>query len=45
MGWLLSANTAMNVFARAVVVYRKIPFEVKAENKDASMKVWRSFCR
>lgn len=26
----MSANTAMNVFANAVVMYRKIPFEIKA---------------
>ena len=27
----MSVNTAMNVFAKAVVMYRKIPFEIKAE--------------
>ena len=26
----MSANTAMNIFANAVVMYRKIPFEIKA---------------
>ena len=39
----MSANTAINVFARAVVVYRKIPSEVKAEKKDASMKGLEAF--
>ena len=39
----MSANTAMNVFARAVVIYRKIPFEVRAEKKDASMKGLEAF--
>lgn len=33
----MSANTAMNVFAKAVVVYRKIPFEIKASQQDDSM--------
>lgn len=35
----MSANTAMNVFARAVVQRGKIPFEIrgdKAENADSS---------
>ena len=32
----MSANTAMNVFAKAVVLYRKIPFEIKAPEKDES---------
>ena len=30
----MSANTAMNIFANAVVMYRKIPFEIKAEDKQ-----------
>lgn len=30
----MSANTAMNVFANAVVMYRKIPFEIKANPSD-----------
>ena len=30
----MSANTAMNVFARAVVQRRCIPFEIKAEKKE-----------
>jgi len=28
----MSANAAMNVFAKAVVMYRKIPFEIKADS-------------
>ena len=39
----MSANTAMNVFARAVVIYRKIPFEVRASDKDTSMKGLKAF--
>lgn len=30
----MSANTAMNVFAKAVVQRRKIPFEIKADNEQ-----------
>lgn len=33
----MSANAAMNVFAKAVVMYRKIPFEIKAEPDWESM--------
>ena len=29
----MSANTAMNIFANAVVSQRRIPFEIKAEKK------------
>ena len=32
----MSANTAINVFAKAVVMYRKIPFEIKAPEKSAN---------
>lgn len=32
----MSANTAINVFAKAVVMYRKIPFEIKASEKNAN---------
>ena len=32
----MSANTAINVFAKAVVMYRKIPFEIKAPQKSAN---------
>lgn len=31
----MSANTAMNIFANAVVVYRKIPFEIKSKEVTA----------
>ena len=33
----MSANTAMNIFANAVVAYRKIPFEIKARTKKKDM--------
>ena len=39
----MSANTAMNVFAKAVVLYRKIPFEIKAPEKDESMDALEAF--
>ena len=39
----LSANAAMNVFAKAVVMYRKIPFEIKAPEADNSMKSLAAF--
>ena len=32
----MSANTAINVFAKAVVMYRKIPFEIKASEQSAN---------
>ena len=33
----MSANPAMNIFANAVVAYRKIPFEIKARTKKKDM--------
>lgn len=39
----MSANAAMNIFANAVVVYRKIPFEIKAAETDDSMKGLEAF--
>ena len=33
----MSANTAINVFAKAVVRSRKIPFEIKASTKSDTM--------
>lgn len=38
----MSANTAMNIFANAVVTYRKIPFEIKA-NDDVYRKGVQAF--
>ena len=36
----MSANAAMNIFANAVVMQRRIPFEIKApEVKDSNVKV------
>ena len=39
----MSANTAINVFAKAVVMYRKIPFEIKASPKSDSMTGLEAF--
>ena len=39
----MSANAAMNVFAKAVVMYKKIPFEIKAEPERESMSALESF--
>lgn len=39
----MSANTAMNIFANAVVVYRRIPFEIKAYEEDSAESWKRAF--
>ena len=39
----MSVNTAMNVFANAVVRKRKIPFEITAPDKSDSMKDLEAF--
>ncbi|WP_455055521.1 type II toxin-antitoxin system RelB/DinJ family antitoxin, partial [Merdimonas faecis] len=40
----MNATTAFNIFARAVVRERRIPFEIKAENADsASVEGLKSF--
>ena len=39
----MSVNTAMNVFANAVIVNRGIPFEIKAPMKSDSMKDLEAF--
>ena len=39
----MSANTAMNIFANAVVQTRSIPFEIKAVNDDTYHKGVQSF--
>ena len=39
----MSANAAMNVFANAVVMYRKIPFEIKAEPESEPMSALEAF--
>ncbi len=39
----MSANTAINVFAKAVVMYRKIPFEIKDAPKSDSMTGLEAF--
>lgn len=37
----MSSNTAMNIFAKAVVRYRMIPFEIKAEENEG-MKAFKA---
>ena len=39
----MSANTAMNVFANAVVMYRKIPFEIKANQAEDKESLKEAF--
>lgn len=39
----MSVNTAMNIFANAVVRKRKIPFEIEAAEKSDSMKEFEAF--
>ena len=39
----MSVNTAMNIFANAVIANRKIPFEIKAPKKRDSMKDLEAF--
>lgn len=39
----MSANTAMNIFANAVVTYRKIPFEIKASRREPETDGWTAF--
>jgi addiction module RelB/DinJ family antitoxin len=39
----MSANAAMNIFANAVVMQRKIPFEIKAAPESNSMKGIEAF--
>ena len=39
----MSANAAMNIFANAVVVYRKIPFEIKAAEESANDSFKKAF--
>ncbi len=36
----MSANTALNVFARTVVKQERIPFEVLSERKTAEARSW-----
>ena len=39
----MSTNTAMNIFANAVVMHRKIPFEIKAKPEVEPMKELEAF--
>ncbi len=35
----MSSNTAINVFVRAVIRTRSIPFEIKAEDKEEDCEI------
>ena len=39
----MSSNTAINIFARAVVQRRKIPFEIKAERETSYSESYAAF--
>lgn len=39
----MSANTAMNIFANAVVMHRKIPFEIRAKAKPDAIGDFNAF--
>jgi len=39
----MSANAAMNIFANAVVMQRRIPFEIKATPEKVSMEGMEAF--
>lgn len=39
----MSANTAMNIFAKAVVQYGKIPFEIKSERASVLEESYATF--
>lgn len=39
----MSANAAMNIFANAVVMQRRIPFEIKAAPEKKSMSALEAF--
>lgn len=43
----MSANTAFNVFARAVIRQERIPFDVESEKQAISQRAWESIqkCR
>jgi len=39
----MSSNTAINIFARAVVQRRRIPFEIKAERETSYSESYAAF--
>ena len=41
----MSANTAMNVFAKAVVQRRRIPFDIQADEKNDGYKAFKDLRR
>ena len=38
----MNTSVAINIFARAVVRERRIPFEISADSSDAGMRAFRS---
>ena len=41
----MSANTAFNIFARAVIKQERIPFEVESENQAVAQRAWEAIER
>lgn len=41
----MSANTAFNIFARAVIKQERIPFEVESENQAIAQRAWEAIER
>ena len=41
----MSANTAFNIFARAVIKQERIPFEVESENQAKLQRAWEAIER
>lgn len=39
----MSSNTAINIFARAVVQRRRIPFEIRAERETSYLESYAAF--
>ena len=41
----MSANTAFNIFARAVIKQERIPFDVESENQAKLQRAWEAIER
>ena len=41
----MSANTAFNIFARAVIKQERIPFDVESENQAKLQRAWEAMER
>ena len=41
----MSANTAFNIFARAVIKQERIPFDVESENQAKLQRAWQAIER